>query len=77
MEIPEYLIEEFVGKVDNYYSTNCCNVYGNRFRLDLWTKTPNGNLVDTVAIKNSWFVALENDKIVDLTREAKCGQTLK
>jgi hypothetical protein len=67
MYLPDSAVDNFIGEVKNHHKTDATNVYGDRFRIDVWTKET-GDLVDKYTIDKSFFVSYEDGTIKDLTR---------
>ncbi len=66
--IPEPILNEFVGYVKNHLKTECYNVYGNRWRIDVWTATQNpDSFMRIFNITESYFVRFDGGVITDET----------
>lgn len=66
MYLPDSMVDEFVGEVKNHHKTDVINVYGDRYRINVWT-LKKGDLVDHYKIAKSYFVVHESGEIVDKT----------
>ena len=67
MTIPEDKLKKFVGPVENLLKIDAINVYDNRFRVNVWTRTWVGDsVVPRNKIEKSFFVKYDKE-IVDLT----------
>lgn len=61
-------LREFVGDIENLDRVECKRVYGNRYRINCWTKKyTDGMITPTIRLPYSWFVKYENETIIDIT----------
>lgn len=66
-EIPQGKLAKFVGPVENLLKIDAINVYDDRFRINVWTRTWVGDsVVPRNKIEKSFFVKYDKE-IVDLT----------
>lgn len=63
------IIEKWIGHVDKLNHVRCTNVYNNRYRVDVftWYKLE-GELYDRTKISQSYFVAVTDDEVINLTQ---------
>jgi len=65
----EQVIEDWIGHVKNLHCIRYTNVYDNRYRTDVFTHYKvEGDLYDRLAISQSYFVAVVDGEIVNLTQ---------
>lgn len=63
------IIEKWLGDIDNLNFIRCNNVYGNRYRVDVFTFEQSDNeLFSKTKITQSYFLSVKNGKIKDLTK---------
>lgn len=65
----EQVIEDWIGHVKNLHLIRYTNVYDNRYRTDVFTHYKvEGDLYDRLAISQSYFVAVVDGEVVNLTQ---------
>ena len=66
--IPEPILNEFIGHVPNHLKTECYNVYGDSWRIDVWTATQKpDSFMRIFNIVDSYFVKFDGETITDKT----------
>jgi hypothetical protein len=66
--IPEAILDEFIGYVPNHLKTECYNVYGDSWRIDVWTATQKpDSFMRIFNIVDSYFVKFDGETITDKT----------
>ena len=65
----QQVIEDWVGYVEKLNHIRCTNVYRNRYRVDVFTyyKLEN-DLYNRTKITQSYFVAVVDDEVINLTQ---------
>lgn len=70
--ISESAICKFVEKIDNLWKIESKHLWGDRFRINVWTETQkDGMFCSFHRIEKSYFVKLVDGEIVDLTVKPK------
>ena len=66
----ERIIEDWIGSVKNLHMIKHTNVYDNRYRTDVFTyyKLDDSELYYRYQISQSYFVAVVDDEVVNLTQ---------
>jgi len=69
----ERIIEDWIGDVKNLHKIRHTNVYDNRYRTDVFTyyKLDDSDLYYRYNISQSYFVAVINGEVVNLTQTAE------
>ena len=66
--IPQDVLQKFVGEVPNLYKIDAINVYNNKYRVNVWTKhLREGQITPVFSLTKSYFVLWTEEGIVDLT----------
>jgi hypothetical protein len=66
--IPEAILDEFIGYVPDHLKTECYNVHGNSWRVDVWTaKRKPDSFMRIFNIVDSYFVEFDGETITDKT----------
>ncbi|MCP4121097.1 MAG: hypothetical protein GY751_05035 [Bacteroidetes bacterium] len=65
----QQVIEDWVGHVPKLNKVRCTNVYGNRYRVDVFVYYKLDNdLYDRTRISQSYFVAVADGEVMNLTQ---------
>jgi hypothetical protein len=63
-------VAKFVGEVENMHKIDVFNVFGDNYRVNVWTKegTEHG-ITHSYSIVQSYFMKFKDGKLVDLTEK--------
>jgi hypothetical protein len=68
----EDAVSRFTGTIDNYSHTNVNHLFGNRYRIDVWSKkTRPDHLMALFKIDKSYHAVLVDGEFVDKTIQPK------
>ena len=71
-EIPQEVLEEFVGSVPYLMQITATHIYNNRFRVNAWTEQYfDDRVVPKINIEKSFFVHYHEGIIIDETIQPK------
>lgn len=61
-------LEKFVGEIPNLHKIDCINVYGSKYRINVWTKNKKeGQITPVFSLVKSYFVSYNDLQIIDET----------
>jgi len=60
-------IEKWLGDIDNLNMIRCKNVYGDRYRVDVFVRGDEG-IFSTTKIEKSYFLKVNEGKVENLTK---------
>lgn len=61
------IIEEWLGDIENLKMVRCKNVYGDRYRVDVFVNRDEG-IFSTTKIEKSYFLKVNEGKVEDMTK---------
>lgn len=71
MAIPQKLLKEFVGNVENLLKIDALHVSGQKYRVNVWTQiTFDDTIIADNKIHSSYFVSFDGKTITNKTQGA-------
>lgn len=67
--IPDVLLREFVGDVDDLMKVDCHHLYGENYRVNVWTSVLYDGMIPSNKISQSYFLRFDGESITDFTRK--------